>query len=73
MESHGLAGGIQVTQATYDLLKDKYSFWHRGKVFIKGRGEMDTYMLLDIKKTSSVPELQTTYDRRKAPRFTAEM
>jgi PAS domain S-box-containing protein len=49
MESHGLAGGIQVTQATYDLLKDQYSFWHRGKIFVKGRGEMDTYMLLDKK------------------------
>jgi PAS domain S-box-containing protein len=47
MESHGLAGGIQVTEATYDLLKEKYSFWHRGKIFVKGRGEMDTYMLLD--------------------------
>ena len=49
MESHGLAGGIQVTQTTYELLKDKYTFWHRGKIFIKGRGEMDTYMLLDSK------------------------
>ena len=57
MESHGLAGGIQVTQATHDLLQDKYSFWHRGKVFIKGRGEMDTYMLLDMKKKSPFPEL----------------
>ena len=49
MESHGLAGGIQVTAATYELLKDQYDFWHRGKIFIKGRGEMDTYMLLDRK------------------------
>lgn len=50
MESHGLAGGIQVTEVTYELLKDKYSFWHRGKVYIKGRGEMETYMLLDQKE-----------------------
>jgi PAS domain S-box-containing protein len=49
MESHGLAGGIQVTANTYELLKDKYDFWHRGKIFVKGRGEMDTYMLLDRK------------------------
>jgi len=53
MESHGLAGGIQVTTATYELLKDKYDFWHRGKIFIKGRGEMDTYMLLDRKNRPS--------------------
>ncbi len=56
MESHGLAGGIQVTEATYNLLKDQYSFWHRGKVFIKGRGEMDTYMLLDHK--TEPPDLE---------------
>ncbi len=47
MESHGIAGGIQVTSATYALLQDQYSFWHRGKIYIKGRGELDTYMLLE--------------------------
>ncbi|MBD2175819.1 transporter substrate-binding protein [Pseudanabaena sp. FACHB-1998] len=57
MESHGLAGGIQVTESTYELLKDKYSFWHRGKIFIKGRGEMDTYMLLDSKPQISSAEI----------------
>ncbi len=61
MESHGLAGGIQVTKATYELLNDKYTFWHRGKVFIKGRGEMDTYMLLDNKlNTNSSVILEIT-------------
>ena len=61
MESHGLAGGIQVTKATYELLNDKYTFWHRGKVFIKGRGEMDTYMLLDNKlNTNSSVILELT-------------
>jgi PAS domain S-box-containing protein len=57
MESHGLAGGIQVTQATYELLKDKYAFWHRGKIFVKGRGEMDTYMLLDRKSLLPASEI----------------
>ncbi|MFM7600424.1 MAG: transporter substrate-binding protein [Pseudanabaena sp.] len=56
MESHGLAGGNQVTQATYELLKDKYSFWHRGKIFVKGRGEMDTYMLLEHKSHATVSQ-----------------
>jgi class 3 adenylate cyclase len=57
MESHGLAGGIQVTKTTYELLKDDYTFWHRGKIFIKGLGEMDTYMLLDNQtKTSLKPK-----------------
>jgi len=45
MESHGLPGRIQVTQATYELLKDKYEFEERGAIQIKGKGEMTTYWL----------------------------
>ncbi len=45
MESHGIPGEIQVTESTYDLLKNKYSFQPRGKIHIKGKGEMMTYLL----------------------------
>ena len=45
MESHGIPGQIQVTQATYEHLKLNYYLQHRGKINIKGKGEMDTYML----------------------------
>jgi PAS domain S-box-containing protein len=45
MESHGKPGCIQVTEATYTLLKDKYVLEPRGTVFIKGRGNMTTYWL----------------------------
>lgn len=45
MESHGLAGKIQVTSATYELLKDKYLFERRGMLEIKGKGEMETWFL----------------------------
>jgi PAS domain S-box-containing protein len=57
MESHGLAGSIQVTEATYELLKDKYSFCHRGKIFIKGRGEMTTYLLGGNNSQLCLPEI----------------
>ncbi len=46
MESHGLAGRIHVSDATYQLLKDRYSFEHRGAIHVKGKGEMTTYFLL---------------------------
>ncbi len=49
MESEGIAGKIQVTAATYELLKDKYILQPRGTVFIKGRGEMLTYWLIGKK------------------------
>ncbi|HBE18776.1 MAG TPA: diguanylate cyclase [Cyanobacteria bacterium UBA11149] len=45
MESHGLPGFIQVTQATYELLRDRYRFEQRGPIHIKGKGEMITYLL----------------------------
>jgi PAS domain S-box-containing protein len=45
MESHGLAGEIQVTTTTYEILRDKYQFQKRGNIPIKGKGEMTTYLL----------------------------
>lgn len=46
MESSGLPGKIQVTEATYQRLKDQYQFEKRGQVSVKGRGDMTTYWLL---------------------------
>jgi PAS domain S-box-containing protein len=46
MESHGIPGKIQVTEATYQRLQDRYQFERRGIVDVKGKGEMATYWLL---------------------------
>ena len=46
MESHGKPGYIQVTDTTYEQLKDWYIFEPRGTITVKGRGEMMTYWLL---------------------------
>lgn len=46
MESHGLPGCIQVTEATYQRLQHRYQFQERGLVTIKGKGDMRTYWLL---------------------------
>ncbi|MCW5316552.1 adenylate/guanylate cyclase domain-containing protein [Nostoc sp. KVJ3] len=48
MESHGIAGSIQVCEATYQLLKDKYLLEKRGLIQVKGKGEMMTYILKEI-------------------------
>ena len=51
MESHGKPDHIQVSDSTYDILKNKYNFTDRGKIMIKGKGEMQTYFLINkIKK-----------------------
>jgi guanylate cyclase len=49
MESHGLPGKIQITRGTYELLKDACICVPRGKVLIKGKGEMETWFLEGIK------------------------
>lgn len=45
MESHGLPGHIQISEASYKHIKDKFIFERRGPIEIKGKGEMVTYFL----------------------------
>lgn len=45
MEACGLSGSIQVTATTYEQLREKYQFRARGLVQVKGKGEMETYIL----------------------------
>ncbi|MGF1991653.1 MAG: adenylate/guanylate cyclase domain-containing protein [Nostoc sp. ZfuVER08] len=49
MESHGIAGSIQVCEASYQLLKDKYVLEERGLIKVKGKGEMMTYILKGVR------------------------
>jgi PAS domain S-box-containing protein len=45
MESHSEVGKIQVTAATYELLKHKFDLVERGAIEVKGKGLMQTYWL----------------------------
>jgi class 3 adenylate cyclase len=45
MESHGVAGCIQVTPRTYERLRDGYQLQQRGPILVRGMGEMVTYLL----------------------------
>ncbi|MFP4008969.1 MAG: adenylate/guanylate cyclase domain-containing protein [Spirulinaceae cyanobacterium] len=49
MESHGVPQQIQVTNATYQFIKDGFEFEYRGRIPIKGKGLMDTYWLMGKK------------------------
>ena len=46
MESQGTPGRIQVTQATYELLRDEFVCEPRGTVSVKGKGDMETWYLV---------------------------
>jgi class 3 adenylate cyclase len=45
MESTGVPGEIQVTRSVYELLKDGFEFEKRGLVAVKGKGEIETWLL----------------------------
>lgn len=47
MQSHSLPGKIQITRETYERLGDDFLCEPRGKVSIKGKGEMETWFLID--------------------------
>ncbi|KAK8747822.1 hypothetical protein OTU49_016629 [Cherax quadricarinatus] len=51
MDSTGLPNHTQVTEEVYQVLKNRpYHFQCRGKVKVKGKGEMTTYFLIDRKE-----------------------
>lgn len=45
MESHGIVGQIQVSEATYNRLHTSHHLTARGVIPIKGKGELPTYLL----------------------------
>ncbi|KAE9040298.1 hypothetical protein PR002_g5030 [Phytophthora rubi] len=45
METTNLPGQIQITEATHNAIYHKFHTALRGKVFVKGRGDMNTYFL----------------------------
>jgi class 3 adenylate cyclase len=58
MESHGIIDRIQVSESTYLHLQHKYLFEDRGRIQIKGRGYMHTYLYARRlgETTSPIPE-----------------
>lgn len=46
MESHGMVDKIQVSETTYQQIKDHFQLEERGLIPIKGRGEINTYFLI---------------------------
>ena len=46
MESHGLAGRIQVSESAYRRLSNRYEFEDRGEIEVKGKGHRRAYLLV---------------------------
>jgi adenylate cyclase len=46
MESHGTSGQIQITRATKELLDEEFICAPRGRIPVKGKGEMEAWYLV---------------------------
>ena len=51
MESHGDGGVIQITQTTYELIRDEFDCEPRGTVVVKGKGDMSVWAVTSNKTT----------------------
>lgn len=49
MESQGIPGKVQITRATYELVKDAFECEKHGVMSVKGKGEMETWYILGKK------------------------
>ncbi|MCC6721788.1 MAG: hypothetical protein IT243_06255 [Bacteroidia bacterium] len=48
MEQNSEAGKINISSTTYNKVKDKYNFVHRGKINAKNKGQIDMYFIEKI-------------------------
>lgn len=55
MESTSLPGRIQVARDTYVLLKDEFILEPRGTIYVKGKGELETWFLVAERVRSTTP------------------
>jgi class 3 adenylate cyclase len=54
MESHSDPGRIQISQSTYELIRDDFATTPRGPIEVKGKGTLNTWWLQPTKQTATV-------------------
>ena len=74
MESHVFPGTIQVTERTYERLRERYELRAPGTIEVKGKGPMTTCLLegrhgdRGIVRPGTMPDLRVTRaDRSSVP------
>ncbi len=54
MESQGSGGAIQITRATYELIKDEFDCVSRGLIEVKGKGEMEVWHVVTERERTAL-------------------
>ncbi|MEG4144001.1 adenylate/guanylate cyclase domain-containing protein [Microcoleus sp. Pol7_B1] len=49
MESSGVPGNINISHATFELVRDFFECEYRGKIYAKNKGELDMYLVRHLK------------------------
>jgi guanylate cyclase len=52
MESYGAPGRVQITRPTYELLADEFECEPRGRIMVKGKGEVEAWYLIGFRGES---------------------
>lgn len=50
MQTHSLPGKVQISQVTYELIKNDFLCEPRGKISVKGKGEMEVWLVVSAKQ-----------------------
>ena len=58
MESNSQAGRINVSENTYQLIKNKFHCEYRGEIEVKNKGLMKMYFIESSKETSVINDIQ---------------
>jgi class 3 adenylate cyclase len=66
MESHGASGKIQITRATYELVKDHFECEYIGEIDVKGKGKLEAWHLLraNTKAKHTLPPMLKAFTAR---------
>jgi class 3 adenylate cyclase len=67
MEENSVPGQINISAATFERVKENYSFTYRGKIAAKNRGEIEMYFIHEkIKKTQKDNDKELIDDESQA-------
>lgn len=58
MESQGMGGSIQITRATYELIKDEFVCEPRGALDVKGKGTMEAWLVISARVKTQAQGVQ---------------
>jgi adenylate cyclase len=67
MESQSTPGEIQITRATYQLVKDEFVCKRRGTIVVKGKGRMETWYLVGPRSDDGRAEPSVYAEARERP------